>query len=323
LQTAEVVDLYALPPEEFTAARDAAVTAARADGDRPAAAALAALRRPTVAAYAVNALVRAEPSLVDQLIDLGAALASAQAEGRGGDLQVLGSERRALVEAATAAAVAAAGRDLGSAVRAEVAGTLEAALADPPSGAAVRSGRLVRALAFAGFGGVDLSDAVAEDADGTSAVRAGTAPAASGPHAAARGRRESAAPADGSPKQTAADRKRAERVAAAEQASLAANGALDDAVRRAEQAAADVEEADSDRDAAEREAAEAESALSAAEAALAEAKERVAVAARARREAVAEAGRAEKTAARRTRAVEAAQEEAEAARSALDALRRA
>ncbi|MCW2667516.1 MAG: hypothetical protein JWN57_2478, partial [Frankiales bacterium] len=63
-------DLYALPPEEFTAARDAAARQARADGDRAGAAALKALRKPTAPAHLVNLLVRAEPDLVDQLLEL-------------------------------------------------------------------------------------------------------------------------------------------------------------------------------------------------------------------------------------------------------------
>jgi hypothetical protein len=43
---------------------------------------------------------------------------------------------------------------------AEVAGTLTAAVADPAAAAAVRSGCLARSLVYAGFGEVDLSDAV-------------------------------------------------------------------------------------------------------------------------------------------------------------------
>ncbi len=50
--------LYGLRPEEFTRARDAEVKQARADGDRAGAAAIAALRRPSLAAWLVNALMR-------------------------------------------------------------------------------------------------------------------------------------------------------------------------------------------------------------------------------------------------------------------------
>ncbi len=153
------MDLYALPPGEFTAARDAAVKQARADGDRPRAKELAALRRPTASAHLVNLLVRADPDLVTQLLDLGRQLAEAQEAGRGGDLRALAGQRRALVQAVTDRAVE--GSDAPTAVRTEVEATLDAALADPGAGEAVRSGRLVRALAYAGFGGTDLSGAVA------------------------------------------------------------------------------------------------------------------------------------------------------------------
>ncbi|MCW2776531.1 MAG: hypothetical protein JWN17_256, partial [Frankiales bacterium] len=156
-------DLYALPPEEFTAARDAAVKQARSDGDRPRAKELAGLRRPTASAHLVNLLLRAEPDLVAQLLDLGAQLAQAQQAGSGQALRELGEQRRALVSAVTERAVDLAGRDVPTAVRAEVEATLEAALADPGAARAVQSGRLVRALSYAGFGSPDLEGAVAPD----------------------------------------------------------------------------------------------------------------------------------------------------------------
>ena len=46
--------LYALPPGEFTAARDGLVREAKDAGDRALAAALQAFKRPTVAAWAVR-----------------------------------------------------------------------------------------------------------------------------------------------------------------------------------------------------------------------------------------------------------------------------
>ncbi len=154
-------DLYRLAPAAFTAARDAAAKQARADGDREAAAALKALRRPTVAAWLLNALVHEEPALVTQLLQLGPDLAQAQAGGDAVALRALGEQRRGLVEAVADRAATATGRPLSPTARAEVVATLEAALADPGSAEAVRSGRLVRPLSYAGFGDVDLSDAVA------------------------------------------------------------------------------------------------------------------------------------------------------------------
>lgn len=197
-------ELYRLPPEEFTAARNAAAKAAKAGGDADRAKQLTALRRPSVSAWLVNLLAAEQPELVEQLLALGPALAEAQAQGQGDELRSLGAQRRELVDAVTQQAAALADRPVTPAVRAEVASTLETALADPDAAEAVRSGRLVRALSYAGFGGVDLGGAVAS-----------TTP-----------------PRPGRSKDAGDDRPA--RVAAAEAAALDAAGRLDDAVRECE-----------------------------------------------------------------------------------------
>ncbi|MDP9497942.1 MAG: hypothetical protein M3P46_09835, partial [Actinomycetota bacterium] len=119
------MDLYALPPDQFVAARDAEAREARRGGDRDRARALAALRRPTASAHAVNALARAEPALLEQLVELGEQLAQAQAGGAGAQLRALGEQRRGLVEAVADRAATATGRPLSPTARAEVVATLE------------------------------------------------------------------------------------------------------------------------------------------------------------------------------------------------------
>ena len=57
-------DLFALPPAEFIAARDALAKRLKADGDATRAAEVKALRRPSVAAWAVNQVARRKPELV-------------------------------------------------------------------------------------------------------------------------------------------------------------------------------------------------------------------------------------------------------------------
>ena len=57
-------DLYALAPGDFTGERDRLVREARDAGDRELAATLKGLRRPVLAAWAVNLLVREESDLV-------------------------------------------------------------------------------------------------------------------------------------------------------------------------------------------------------------------------------------------------------------------
>ncbi|MCW2623274.1 MAG: hypothetical protein JWL64_2876 [Frankiales bacterium] len=299
--------LYGLPPERFTAVRDAQVRAARAAGDRDLAKALAVLRRPTVSAYAVNALVRDDAGLLDQLSALGAALGAAQRAGRGADLQALGAQRRALVEAVADRAGVAAGRELTPAVRAEVTATLEAALADPASAAAVRSGRLVRSLSFAGFGGVDLEGAVADVP--VSAV--GTRPRAGGQQrASAVGTGQPGTATDPERQRRAADAEAERRatLGAAEARSQQAHGALDDAVRRLDAAREAVA-------ASVRSCAEAAERLVAAERAREQALRYQAEAAAAAREAESDLERCD-------REVHDAQVEAERARSTLDRLRR-
>ncbi len=214
--------LYALAPEEFTAARDAAAAAAP---DAAARKAVKALRRPTAAAYAVNRLVRERGGDLDALVDLGERLRAAM----GGDpaaVRRLTEQRRTLVTALV-------DPDLPAGVQQEVVATLEAATADPELGAAVRSGRLVKPLRYAGFGALpDLAAAVATL----------TIPGRS---------REPSPPAQA-------------ELAAARQRVLDLAGVADDAQRRYEQAAAAVAAARSQLERAEAECDQARQAAGAA-----------------------------------------------------------
>lgn len=56
-----VIELYGLAPEQFTAARNRVAKAAGDAGDGPGSAAIKALRKPTLAAWLANLLVRAQP----------------------------------------------------------------------------------------------------------------------------------------------------------------------------------------------------------------------------------------------------------------------
>lgn len=152
----EIADrLYELPPAKFVSARDEAVATARAAGDRGHARAIAALRRPTVAAWLVNLLVRHRAELVGDLLNLGTALRSAQHELHGPRLRELAGRRRAVIaelvgqagDLAIAAGMARIGLPTG-----EVEATLTAALADADVARDVRSGRLLRAVHYDGFG---------------------------------------------------------------------------------------------------------------------------------------------------------------------------
>ncbi|MGX7669879.1 hypothetical protein [Plantactinospora sp. DSM 117369] len=151
--------LYTAPPDGFVAARSEAVAAARAAGDPSTAREIAKLRKPTVAAWLVNLLALRRPELMADLVELSAALRGAQRELRGDRLRELSAQRRGVVGALVGQARALAEEEdprlaAGKLPLAEVEATLNAALADVEVAEQARSGRLVRAASYAGFGEV-------------------------------------------------------------------------------------------------------------------------------------------------------------------------
>lgn len=171
---AEVADeLYALPPADFTAARDERARQARAAGQRDEAAEIKKLARPTASAWLINRLAREAPGQLDRLAEVGRALEEAQRTLAGDRLRELSGQRRQLISELlpqVSAIAGQAGQPASPAVLGEVRATLEAALADAGARAAVRSGRLTKALAYAGIGEVDLAAALALPADRSPAV---------------------------------------------------------------------------------------------------------------------------------------------------------
>ncbi len=162
--TAVAAELYGVPPGEFTAARTAAVRAARADGDRDLARAVGALRKPSAAAAAVNLLVRERPDDLGELLDLGVRLREAQAALAGTDLRALHAEQRRRTADVVAAAVdllTDRGGSVGAAAHEQVEATLRAAMGDPGAAAAVATGLLTRDLFSSGLEPVDVDGAVA------------------------------------------------------------------------------------------------------------------------------------------------------------------
>lgn len=160
---AAVEELYAADPQSFTERRTELAAAARDAGDRAAAKSIAALRRPTRAAWVVNLLARTDPSGPAKLAELGAALRAAQEAGHGPRLRELSAARGALVDALTNQGLSLAGvTDPPPALRLEVSQTLTAALADPGVAADFAAGTLTRAVQWSGFGVLPA----AGDADG-------------------------------------------------------------------------------------------------------------------------------------------------------------
>jgi hypothetical protein len=140
-------ELYQGDPEEFMARRQELVAQAREAGQAAAAKEIGALRKPTRSAWVVNRLVRADPEVTGRLAALAAELHEAGLDG--GRIRELTAARARLVDELTRQAL----DDLPAApaaVREEVTGTLDAALADPE--VAANLGTLVRAAHWAGFG---------------------------------------------------------------------------------------------------------------------------------------------------------------------------
>jgi hypothetical protein len=165
-------DLYGLPLDRFVPERGTLARALRADGRRDEAAGVAALRKPSVAAWAVNQLVRTQARAITDLFDAGDALREAQADllARSGDARTLraaGQDERAAVDALVTIArglLTSDGQDLSAAVIEKVADTLHAAALDHDARREVRDGRLERELRHVGLGIGDLPEAPARPA---------------------------------------------------------------------------------------------------------------------------------------------------------------
>ena len=155
-------ELYAVPPEDFVAARTEHVKHAREEKNRALATAVSKLPKPTTAAWLLNVLVRERPAQVGELVALGDAMREAQQSLSGQQLRQLGRKRHEVLAAFTSMALAPAersGRPVTADLSAQVQETLAAAIADPDAGQALLSGRLTKGLSYVGLGDVAPDDA--------------------------------------------------------------------------------------------------------------------------------------------------------------------
>jgi len=154
-------ELYALGLSDFTPARDAKAKELKGTDLAPR---VKALKKPSVAAWVVNLLVRLETEQVEQVLTVGTALREAQASMSGDDLRALTRQRRQLTAAVTTRARALSrehGQKVTEAVAEQVEATLTAAMVDEGCAVAVRSGLLVTSLSATGVDEVALDSAVA------------------------------------------------------------------------------------------------------------------------------------------------------------------
>src|SRR4051812_24202582 len=176
---AAVEQLYAAPPARFTPLRSELVAQAKAARDQDLARSIGALRKPTLAAWAVNHFVREHADELADLRSFAELLREAQRSLDADQLRVLGRERAKRVDALAdriAEAAAQDGQKLGAGAAQEVRETLTALIA---AEASVLTGSLVKALSYSGFESVDVADVVAIDDDGSEPAEATGRPALS------------------------------------------------------------------------------------------------------------------------------------------------
>ncbi|WP_407991831.1 hypothetical protein [Kitasatospora sp. CMC57] len=300
----QVIDgLYALPPGDFTRARDEAALNARRGGDRTLAERIKKLRKPNTAAWVADQLVREDRPAMERFTALGESLRQAQQHLEGEQLKDLLVQRRQVVAALVNQAKALArdaGVNLSESAEQELTGTLLAALADPEAARALLTGRLTTAL----HPGVALPDIVISLAP----------PVAAGPKTRTR-RTAEPTPVEG----TAGRHRETERLRRKADRLREEAGQAQEAARRCEESATEAQEqaegAERDRAEAVRHEHHAKAAVETARAALAEAEAELATAEQARRAADAAVGPA------RARAERAAKD-ARGRRAAADRLRR-
>jgi hypothetical protein len=157
----EVRALFREPPDAFIAARDG-LARERKPSDPAASAAIKALRKPTVPAWALDQLADRDPDGVDALTDAGAELRAAQRAAvastkHAGRLREATTARRTAVTrlvAAAATVLTEAGRSPDPHLE-DIAASLEAASLDDEAAALLRSGTFERPMRDpGGFGDV-------------------------------------------------------------------------------------------------------------------------------------------------------------------------
>jgi hypothetical protein len=163
-----IAALYGEPPGKFVAARTALAKTLASEGDRAGAARVRELKRPSLLAWALNALARTRQAAIAELLATGDRMRAAQAAAlSGGDAHALRAssqdERRqvaALVHAATAI-LERAGHAVGPVLERSLSRTLHAATISgrtSPAAVALARGQLTSELELPGdFGGLGLA----------------------------------------------------------------------------------------------------------------------------------------------------------------------
>jgi len=157
----QISDLYALPLDEFTDARNALAKELAAGGDKAAAAEARALKKPSVPVWAVNQVARAHPGELESLFEAGADLRAAQTKlmrtGDAGAVKEATAAERQAVRTLVGRAkkiLADVGNAANEATLERIADTFYATTTDDEGRELVRTGTLTKEMKRAGFGDV-------------------------------------------------------------------------------------------------------------------------------------------------------------------------
>jgi len=152
----ELDELYALPLDAFTKARNDLAARLKKAHQTELAEAVRTLKKPSVVAWTANRLAREEPKQVDALLQAAEALRDAQQRALGGEATADEVNEAAAAERDAVRALLGSAREhLSPAQLDRLAQTLRAAAIDEAMRPLLQHGRLTEELQAAGFGSLE------------------------------------------------------------------------------------------------------------------------------------------------------------------------
>lgn len=145
--------LFEVAPEEFTAERDRIAKELKKQGDDGAAAAVKALKKPSITAYALNLVARRHSDLIDELLEADEKLRTAKSRA---EMDAVKGERQKAISSITGKATSLLEeqeRSVTAQVRERLTETLLAVATDDATRELLKAGRLLKEAEGGGFGG--------------------------------------------------------------------------------------------------------------------------------------------------------------------------
>lgn len=145
--------LFELKPEEFTTERDRLAKELKKSGEDEEAAAVKALKRPTVTAYALNLVARRYGGLIENVLAAGERMRTATSRGKMDEAKAERQKAIAEITSQAAGLMAEEDRPVTAQVREKITETLLAAATDDETRDSLKSGTLLKEAVPSGFGG--------------------------------------------------------------------------------------------------------------------------------------------------------------------------